>query len=191
MGFQLTGEPAADRVLDQHPFALLVGMMLDQQYPMEHAFRGAWKVLDRFGTLDPAAIAAAEPEQFAALCSQPPAIHRYPKAMAARLQEVATLVQSRYDGDASRLWIEATTGRELLARVQELPGFGRQKAQIFVALLAKQLGIRPDGWEAAAGDYALTGFRSVADVIDAESLQKVRAHKQEQKALARAARASG
>ena len=189
MGFQLTGEPAADQVLDEHPFALLVGMMLDQQYPMEHAFRGGWKVLDRFGTLDPSAIAAAEPEQFAALCSKPPAIHRYPKAMAARLQEVATLVQSRYDGDASRLWIEATTGRELLARVQELPGFGRQKAQIFVALLAKQLGIRPDGWEAAAGDYALTGFRSVADVVDSESLQKVRAFKQEQKALARAARA--
>jgi uncharacterized HhH-GPD family protein len=109
--------------------------------------------------------------------------------MAARLQELAALVQARYDGDASRLWTEPTTGRELLTRVQELPGFGRQKAQIFVALLAKQRGVRPDGWEAVAGDYALAGHRSVADVVDAESLQKVRAFKQEQKALVRAARA--
>ena len=139
MAFHLTGEPAADQVLDEYPFAVLVGMMLDQQYGMEHAFRGGWKVLDRFGTLDPGAIAAADPEQFTALCSQPPAIHRYPKAMAVRLQELASLVESDYAGDASRLWTEASTGGELLRRIQALPGFGRQKAQIFVALLAKQL----------------------------------------------------
>jgi uncharacterized HhH-GPD family protein len=187
MGLQLTGEPAADQVLDEHPFALLIGMMLDQQYPMEHAFRGAWKILDRFGTLDPGAIAAADPEQFTSLCSQPPAIHRFPKAMAARVQELAALVQARYDGDASRLWTEPATGRELLARVQELPGFGKQKAQIFVALLAKQRGIQPEGWQAVAGDYALAGFRSVADVVDGDSLQKVRAFKQQQKAQAAAA----
>jgi uncharacterized HhH-GPD family protein len=188
MGLHLTGEPAADAVLDEHPFALLVGMLLDQQYPMEHAFRGGWKLLDRFGTLAPAAIAAAEPEAFTALCSQPPAIHRYPKAMAARVQELAVLVQAQYDGDAARLWTEPTTGAELLARVQALPGFGAQKARIFVALLAKQLGIRPEGWQAAAGDYALEGYRSVADVVDAASLQHVRTFKQEQKAAARAAR---
>jgi uncharacterized HhH-GPD family protein len=188
MGLHLTGEPAADAVLDEHPFALLVGMLLDQQYPMEHAFRGGWKLLDRFGTLEPAAIAAAEPEAFTALCSQPPAIHRYPKAMAARVQELAVLVQAQYDGDAARLWTEPTTGAELLARVQALPGFGAQKARIFVALLAKQLGIRPEGWQAAAGDYALEGYRSVADVVDAASLQHVRTFKQEQKAAARAAR---
>ena len=139
MAFHLTGEPAADRVLDEYPFAVLVGMMLDQQYGMEHAFRGGWKVLDRFGTLDPGAIAAADPEQFTALCSQPPAIHRYPRAMAVRLQELAAQVESDYDGEAARLWTEAATGGELLRRIQSLPGFGRQKAQIFVALLAKQL----------------------------------------------------
>ena len=186
MGFQIAGEPAADRVLDEYPFALVVGMMLDQQYPMEHAFRGGWKVLDRFGTLDPAAIAAADPEEFAELCSRPPAIHRYPRSMAARLQELAALVESHYGGDASRLWREATTGSELRARVQQLPGFGAQKAQIFVALLAKQLGVRPDGWEAVAGDYALDGYRSVADVVDATSLQRVRDHKQQAKAAAKA-----
>jgi uncharacterized HhH-GPD family protein len=186
MGFHLTGEPAADQVLDEYPFAVLMGMMLDQQYGMEHAFRGGWKVLTRFGTLDPGAIAAADPEEFTALCSTPPAIHRFPRSMAARLQELATLVESEYDGDASRVWSEATTGRQLLARIQRLPGFGRQKAQIFVALLAKQLGVRPEGWEAAAGDYALVGYRSVADVVDAESLQKVRTFKQQKKAEARA-----
>jgi uncharacterized HhH-GPD family protein len=187
MGFQLTGEPAADQVLDEHPFAVLVGMLLDQQYPMEHAFRGGWKVLERFGTLDPAAIAAADPEAFTALCSQPPAIHRYPKAMAARLQELAGLVQAQYAGDATQLWAGAASGADLLARIEALPGFGRQKARILVALLAKQLGVRPQGWESAAGDYALAGYRSVADVVDATSLQQVRSYKQEQKAAARTA----
>lgn len=185
MGLQLTGVPEADRVLDEYPFAVLVGMMLDQQYGMEHAFRGGWKVLDRFGTLDPAAIATADPEAFTALCSQPPAIHRFPKSMAARLQELAALVESEYGGDASQMWSQAESGRDLLARVQRLPGFGRQKAQIFVALLAKQLDVRPEGWEAAAGDYALEGYRSVADVVDGDSLQKVRAYKQQMKAEAR------
>ena len=161
-------------------------MMLDQQYPMEHAFRGPAKVLDRFGTLDPAAIAAADPEQFAALCSTPPAIHRFPGSMAARLQELAALVVEKYDGDAARLWTERGLGKDLLERVMELPGFGKQKAQIFVALLAKQLGVRPEGWEAAVGDYAEDGYRSVADVVDAASLQKVRDFKKEKKAAAKA-----
>ena len=178
MGFQIANEPAADQVLDQYPFAVVIGMMLDQQYGMEHAFRGGWKVLSRFGSLDPAAIAAADPDEFKALCSQPPAIHRFPGSMAARLQELAALVEAKYGGDVTRLWSEAKTGRELLKRVQELPGFGKQKAQIFVALLAKQLDVRPEGWAAVAGDYALDGYRSVADVVDAESLRKVREFKQ-------------
>src|SRR5215218_8705007 len=178
MGFQMTGMPEADAVLDEHPFAILVGMMLDQQYGMEHAFRGGWKVLGRLGTLDPAAIAAADPADFKALCSTPPAIHRYPGSMAARLQELAGVVESQYGGDVTRLWNEATTGKEL-------PGFGKQKSQIFVALLAKQLGVRPAGWEAVAGDYALDGYRSVADVVDAESLQKVREFKALKKAAAK------
>ena len=185
MGFQITGDPAADKVLDDSSFALLAGMMLDQQYPMEHAFRGPAKVVDRFGTIAPDAIAAADPEQFAAMASTPPAIHRFPGSMAARLQELARIVEETYDGDASRLWTEASDGKDLLKRVMALPGFGKQKAQIFVALLAKQLGVRPEGWEAAVGDYALEGHRSVADVVDAESLQKVRDFKKAKKAAAR------
>ena len=185
MGLNITGDPAADQVLTDDPFALLVGMMLDQQYPMEHAFRGPAKVLDRFGSLDPARIAAADPEEFAALCSTPPAVHRFPGSMAARLQALAALVVERYDGRAERIWTEATDGRDLLKRVLALPGFGKQKAQIFVALLAKQLGVRPEGWEAVVGDYALDGYRSVADVVDADSLQRVRDHKKQQKAAAK------
>jgi len=186
MPFQICQDPAADRVLEESPFALLVGMMLDQQYPMEHAFRGPAKVLQRFGTLDPAAIAAADPQEFAALCAVPPAIHRFPGSMAARLQELARIVADDYDGDAERLWRDAASGAELLKRVQALPGFGKQKAQIFVALLAKQLGVRPPGWEEAVGAYAEDGYRSVADVVDAASLQKVRDFKKQAKAAKRA-----
>jgi uncharacterized HhH-GPD family protein len=187
MAFHITGDPVADQVLSDDPFALLVGMMLDQQYPMEHAFRGPAKVLERFGTLDPAAIAAADPEAFAALCSTPPAIHRFPGSMAARLQSLAAIVEEQYDGHVERLWTEATSGADLLKRVMGLPGFGKQKAQIFVALLAKQVGVRPDGWERAVGVYAEDGYRSVADVVDAASLQKVRDFKKSAKAAKAAA----
>jgi uncharacterized HhH-GPD family protein len=186
MAIKITGDPAADQVLDESPFALVVGMMLDQQYPMEHAFRGPAKVLARFGTLDPAAIAAADPEEFATLCSTPPAIHRYGRSMAGRLQGLATLVEERYGGDAARIWTEAGSAQELFDRVLELPGFGTQKAQIFVTLLAKRLGVRPAGWEALVGDYAKDGYRSVADVVDPESLQKVRDFKKAKKAAAKA-----
>lgn len=187
MPLQITQDPASDQVLTDDPFALLMGMMLDQQFPMERAFAGPAKVLDRFGSLDPAAIAAADPQQFAALCSEPPAVHRFPGSMAARIQTLAALVVDEYDGHADRLWNEAGSGRELMRRLQALPGFGKQKAQIFVALLGKQLDVRPDGWEAAAGDYAETGsHRSVADVVDQESLDKVRAFKKEKKRAAAA-----
>jgi uncharacterized HhH-GPD family protein len=182
----ITGDEQADEVLTASPFALLVGMMLDQQYPMEHAFRGPAKLLDRFGSIEPAAIAAADPAEFKALCSTPPAIHRFPGSMAQRLQTLAAIVEERYGGHTERLWTEATSGADLLERLMELPGFGRQKAQIFTALLAKQLDVRPAGWEAAVGDYALPGYRSVADVTDPASLQKVRAYKQEKKARAKA-----
>jgi uncharacterized HhH-GPD family protein len=189
MTIQITGDAHADEVLNASPFALLVGMMLDQQYPMEHAFRGPAKVLDRFGSIEPSAIAAADPAEFKALCSTPPAIHRFPGSMAERLQTLAAIMAEKYDGHTERLWTEATSGADLLKRVMELPGFGKQKAQIFTALLAKQLGVRPDGWEAAVGDYSLEGHRSVADVTDAASLQKVREHKQQLKAAAKAASA--
>jgi uncharacterized HhH-GPD family protein len=160
-------------------------MLLDQQFPMERAFAGPAKILDRFGTLDPAAIAAADAGACAELCATPPAIHRYGRSMAARAQELAAQVVEQYDGDASRIWSEAATGADLVKRVMALPGFGRQKAQIFTALVAKQLGVRPEGWEEAVGDYALEGYRSVADVVDEESLAKVRAYKKEKKAAPR------
>jgi uncharacterized HhH-GPD family protein len=178
---RITGDAHADQVLSDDPFALLVGMLLDQQYPMEQAFRGPAKLLDRFGTLDPGAIAAADPEEFATLASTPPAIHRYGRSMAGRVQAVARIVEDQYGGRAERLWTEASSGADLLARVMALPGFGRQKAQIFTALLAKRLGVRPEGWEQAVGDYALDGYRSVADVTDAASLQQVRDYKKAHK----------
>ena len=182
---RIAQDPAADKVLSEHPFALLMGMLLDQQFPMERAFAGPAKILDRFGTLDPARIAAADPEEFAAMCAVPPAVHRFPGSMAARIQTLAGLVVDEYDGHADRLWDEAESGAELMRRMQALPGFGKQKSQIFVALLGKQLGVRPDGWDAAAGDYAEPGsHRSVADVVDQSSLEKVRAFKKEKKKAA-------
>lgn len=182
MGLQICQDAEADRVLDESPFALLAGMMLDQQFPMEHAFRGPAKVLARFGTLEPAAIAAADPDEFAAMAAQTPAIHRFPGSMAKRLQDLAQAVEDDFGGDAARIWTEAADGRDLLKRVMSLPGFGKQKSQVFVALLAKQLGVRPDGWEKVVGDYGLEGHRSVADVTDGDSLQKVRDFKKAAKA---------
>ncbi len=179
----LAQDPAADAVLSSDPFALLVGMLLDQQYPMEQAFRGPWKLKERFGTLDPEAIAAADPATFADLCATPPAIHRYGRAMAGRIQQLARVVVEDYDGGADRLWTTAPDAATLVTRLKALPGFGDQKARIFAALLGKRLGIRPEGWRQAAGPYAEDGsFRSVADVVDAESLEKVRATKRAAKA---------
>ena len=184
----ITGDETADALLDRDPFALLAGMLLDQQFPMERAFAGPQKIAERMGVerLDPAAIATYDAQQFAALCAQPPAVHRFPGSMAARVQALAAEVVDRYDGDTAALWNGAATGAELLARLHALPGFGETKARIFVALLGKQRGVRPPGWQAAAGAYAEEGsFRSVADVVDGASLAKVRQFKQEQKRAAR------
>ena len=187
MPIQIAQDPAADRVLSDDPFALLVGMLLDQQYPMEHAFRGPAKILERFGTLDPAAIAGAEPDAFADLCATPPAIHRYGRSMAGRVQALAKVVVDEYDGDASRIWSDVGSAPVLMKRLTALPGYGEQKAKIFTALLAKQLDVKPRGWTTAAGDYSKKGYRSVADVVDADTLQKVRAFKKLKKAEAKAA----
>jgi uncharacterized HhH-GPD family protein len=190
MGLQIAQDPAADDVLAKDPFALLTGMLLDQQYPMEHAFRGPHKILTRFGTLDPATIAAADPDEFAALCSTPPAIHRYGKSMAGRVQLLARVIVDEYDGDAAAVWSSAKSGADLMKRLQKLPGYGEQKAKIFTALLAKQFDVKPRGWTTVVGDYGKKGYRSVADVVDAESLQKVRDFKKIKKAqLAQAAEA--
>lgn len=185
MSLHITGDAAADEVLAD-PFALLIGMLLDQQYPMEHAFRGPAKLVDRLGRLDPAAVADADPEEFRAVCATTPAVHRYPGSMAAKIQAVARIVVDEHDGHAERIWTEAADGKDLVTRVAALPGFGAQKAKIFTALVGKQLGAAPAGWERAVGDYALDGYRSVADVVDAASLGKVREHKQAVKAAAKA-----
>jgi len=184
----LAQDPSADELLSRDPFALLVGMLLDQQFPMERAFAGPRLIADRMGVdrLDPAAVAEADPEGFVALLTGPPAVHRFPGAMAGRIQALAARVVDRYEGDAERLWTEATDGAELLRRLRALPGFGEQKATIFLALLGKQLGVRPAGWREAAGPYGEEGSRrSVADVTDAASLAEVRAYKQEAKRAAK------
>ncbi len=184
---RIAQDPDADAVLSSDPFALLVGMLLDQQYPMEHAFRGPWKLKSRFGSLDVDAIASAEPESFADLAATPPAIHRYGRSMAGRVQQLAAVVRDEYGGHAERIWTEAADTQDLLGRLRRLPGYGDQKARIFAALVGKQLGVRPAGWQEAIGPYAEDGsYRSVADVVDAESLQKVREFKQAAKAEAKA-----
>ena len=187
----LAQDAAADALLSRDPFALLVGMLLDQQYPMEHAFRGPLKLTERLGLdrLDPAVVADQDPERFADLAATPPAIHRYGRSMAGRVQQLAQAVVTDYDGDAAAIWTTATSGEDLLARLKALPGWGEMKAKIFTALLGKQLGVQPPGWREAAGAYGEEGSRrSVADVTGAESLQQVRAFKQEAK---RAATAKG
>jgi len=182
----LAQDDAADALLSSDPFALVVGMLLDQQVPMEKAFVGPAVLRERLGGLDPAAIAAMDPDEFAEICATPPAVHRYPTSMGTRVHALAVHVRDQLGGDASRIWRDASDGDDLRSRLQALPGFGPQKAQILVALLGKQLGVRPDGWRAAAGGYGEADtFRSVADVVDAGSLVKVRAYKQEQKRQAR------
>lgn len=186
---RIAQDEAADEVLSSDPFALVVGMLLDQQFPMERAFQGPAKVKERFGTLDPAQIADAEPEAFADLCATPPAVHRYGRSMAGRIQALATVVRDEYDGDTAAIWTTAVDTKELLTRLKALPGFGDQKARIFAALLGKQLGVRPDGWREAIGPYAEDGSRrSVADVTDEGSLQEVRDFKKAAKAQAKAAK---
>jgi uncharacterized HhH-GPD family protein len=179
----------ADALLSRDPFALLVGMLLDQQIPMERAFAGPRTLADRLGTpdrLDPLAVAAWDPDEFAALTARPPAVHRFPGSMAGRVQALARAVTDRYGGDAAEVWAGAASGPDLLARLRDLPGFGEQKARIFLALLGKQLGVCPEGWREAAGAYGEDGSRrSVADVVDGATLAEVRAYKQQVKKLAK------
>jgi uncharacterized HhH-GPD family protein len=185
----VTGRPDIDELLTHEPLALLIAMLLDQQVPLERAFSAPFDLKERLGgSLDAATIAAMDPDEFVAIFSAKPALHRFPAAMAERVQRLAQIVVDAYGGDAGEVWRSAPDGRALLNVIKTLPGFGLQKAQIFVALLAKQLGVRPSGWEQAAGVFGETGaFISVADIDSPESLLKVRAHKQAMKAAARAA----
>ncbi|GAA2339712.1 HhH-GPD-type base excision DNA repair protein [Streptomyces cuspidosporus] len=186
----LAQRPEADALLARSPLAALTGMLLDQQVPMEWAFSGPYTIARRMGgeDLDAREIAAWDPERFAEVLSAKPAVHRYPGSMAKRVQQLCRYLVDHYDGDAAALWRDVATGRELLARLNALPGFGRQKAQIFLALLGKQFGVRPEGWREAAGPYGEEGsYRSVADITGPESLDKVRAYKQQAKRAAKAA----
>ncbi|MFP3465754.1 HhH-GPD-type base excision DNA repair protein [Leifsonia sp. SIMBA_070] len=186
MALHITGDPEADALLDESPFALLTGMLLDQQIPMETAFAGPAKLRDRLGALDPATVAAIDPEKLAEVMKQTPAVHRFPGSMAGRVQALAAAIVSDWGGDTAAIWTrDDPDGPEVLRRLKALPGFGEQKAKIFLALLGKQKGVHPAGWEAAAGDYGLPGHRSVADIVDADSLTRVREHKRAAKAAAK------
>jgi uncharacterized HhH-GPD family protein len=188
MPLYLAAQAEADELLTEDPLALLIGMLLDQQIPLEKAFAGPYVLKERLGgRLDAAEIANYEPEAFAAISSKPPAVHRFPKAMAARVQTLCRIVVDEYAGDAGAVWGTAADGKDLLKRLSALPGFGKQKAMIFLALLGKQRGVAVPGWREAAGEFGVDGsFRSVADIVDPDSRGRVRAFKQEMKAAAKA-----
>ncbi|WP_428961344.1 HhH-GPD-type base excision DNA repair protein [Micromonospora fluostatini] len=193
MALTLPVDPAANDLLNRDPLALLIGMTLDQQIPLEKAFSSPYVLAERLGHApDAHELAGCDPEALVAVFAQPPALHRFPKAMAARVQEVCRVLVERYDGDASRLWADVTDGRELLSRITGLPGFGTQKAQIFLALLGKRFDVQPPGWREAAGGYGdPEAYRSVADITDAESLRRVREYKKQAKAEAKAKAGKG
>lgn len=195
MTIYLTGDAASDALLDESPLALLLGMLLDQQVTMETAFAGPEKLRQRLGTLDAATIAHTEPDAFVEICKQSPAVHRFPGSMAARLQELCAIIEREWGGDAAAIWTSpgsdggAPSGAEVLRRLKQLPGFGEQKARIFLALLGKQRGLDAAGWREASAPYGEEGsHRSVADITDADSLGLVREAKKAAKATAKAAK---
>lgn len=179
MTISLPIPPEANAILNRDPLALLVGMVLDQQIPLERAFAAPYELAERLGhQLDVHELAGYDPDELTAVFARKPALHRFPKAMATRVQEVCRTIVQRYDGDVTALWSTAADGRTVLDRIAGLPGFGAQKAQIFLALLGKRYGVRPVGWREAAGRYGEEEvFRSVADVTDQDSLQRVRENK--------------
>ncbi|MGH3673441.1 MAG: HhH-GPD-type base excision DNA repair protein [Pseudonocardiaceae bacterium] len=186
----LSQDAPADALLERDPLALLLGMLLDQQVPMERAFAAPYQLQQRLGhELDVHELASYEPDALAALFATPPALHRYPRSMAGRVQDLCRVLVEHYDGDVTGLWRDVADAHVLLDRLTALPGYGKQKAQIFVALLGKQRNVKPDGWREVAGPYGDEGvYRSIADVTDADSLAKVRQHKQQAKAAAKAKR---
>ena len=189
MSLHLTDDPAADALLSENPLALLIGMLLDQQVAMELAFSGPLKIQERLGAVDAAALARADPDEVVAAFSQTPAVHRYPGSMAARVQGLCQALLDDWDGDASQIWTAGDPdGPTVLKRLKALPGFGPQKAKIFLALLGKQLGFSGASWEAAAEPYGEAGsFRSVADITSPETLLRVRETKRAAKATAKGA----
>jgi uncharacterized HhH-GPD family protein len=190
VSFLVSQDPRADALLERDPLALLLAMLLDQQVPIERAFAAPYQLQQRLGhDLDVYELAEYDPDALADLFAAPPALHRYPRSMACRVQDLCRALVQHYDGDVTALWRDVPDARELLERLVALPGYGKQKAQIFVALLGKQRDVKPDGWREVAGPYGDEGvYRSVADVTDADSLAKVRLHKQQLKAAAQAAK---
>jgi uncharacterized HhH-GPD family protein len=178
----ITGNVDADKLLEDNPLAILIGMLLDQQVPMEWAFTGPYTLQQRLGTLDAAQIAAMDPDEFLAVAKGPPAIHRFPGSMGKRVQALAQAIVDDYDGDAGAVWRDVETGGELHRRLIALPGYGEEKTRIFIALLAKRFGVRPKGWEEAAGPFSDDTPRSVADIDSPETLARVRQWKQARKA---------
>ena len=178
----ITGNPDADQLLVDDPLALLLGMLLDQQVPMEWAFTGPFTLRERLGHLDPHRIAAMPVDEFVDVCREKPAIHRFPKSMGERIHGACEHVVETYDGHADRIWTEAADAKGLYARLREVPGYGEEKTKIFIAILAKRLGVRLDGWEEAARPFSDDTPRSVADVASEESLLEVRKWKKAQKA---------
>jgi len=188
MTLSLPVDAGANELLSRNPLALLIGMLLDQQVPFEKAFSSPYELVKRLGHEPTAAeLADYDPDALGAVFAERPALHRFPKAMAARTQDLARLIVDRYDGDPAAIWTGATNGKDLVARLAELPGFGGYKAQIFAALLGKQLGVQPEGWREAAGRFGEKGSHySVADIVDDDSLAAVRAYKKDIKAAAKA-----
>jgi uncharacterized HhH-GPD family protein len=187
MTLHLAQNPEADALLTTDPLALLIGMVLDQQIPLERAFSAPAELQDRLGgRLDAEAIAAMDPSELASYFTAKPALHRFPGSMAGRVQELCRIVVDEYAGDPGKVWRDAKTGKDLLARLRRLPGFGDQKARIFMALLGKQLDVRPTGWRQASAPFGQAGtYRSVADIVDSASLARVRKFKQSMKAAAK------
>jgi len=184
----LAQNPEADRLLTESPLALLIGLVLDQQIPLEWAFTGPLTLTQRLGRdLDAADLASRDPDALAKVFATPPALHRFPGSMAGRVQQMCRVIADDYGNDAANVWAGVTDAGELLKRIEALPGFGKMKAKIFLALLGKQLGVRPKGWREAAGDFgADRSYKSVADITDGGSLEKVRAYKKQMKAAAKA-----
>jgi uncharacterized HhH-GPD family protein len=181
----ITGNSDSDKLLNSNGTALLIGMLLDQQVPMEWAFNGAYTLKQRLGHLNPKHIGEMDPEDFLAVCLEKPAIHRFPKAMAQRIQGMCTIIGEKYKNKGENIWSDVTSGDELFTRLRELPGFGEEKAQIFIALLAKRFDVQPAGWKKAAGVFSDSHPRTVADITSPGTLLKVRAWKKAEKAADR------
>ena len=181
----ITGNSASDKLLNSNGTALMIGMLLDQQVPMEWAFNGAHVLKQRLGHLDPARIASMDADAFLAVCTEKPAIHRFPKAMATRIQGLCAMLADEYKNKAENVWRGVDDAHELFARLRRFPGFGEEKAQIFIALLAKRFEVRPTGWEQAAGVFSDANPRTVADITSPETLLEVRAWKKAEKAADR------